>query len=65
MVKKRLYRSKKEKIIGGVCGGLGEFLDVDPTIVRLLWAVITVLSIGAGIVAYLLAWIIIPEKKNQ
>jgi len=65
MVKKRLYRSKKEKIIGGVCGGLGEFLDVDPTIVRLLWAIITVLSIGAGIVAYLLAWIIIPEKKNQ
>jgi len=64
MVKKRLYRSRKEKIIGGVCGGLGEFLDVDPTIIRLLWAIITILSIGAGIVAYLVAWIIIPERKK-
>ncbi len=64
MVKKRLYRSRKEKIIGGVCGGLGEFLDVDPTIIRLLWAIITVLSMGAGIVAYLLAWIIIPKRKK-
>jgi len=64
MAKKRLYRSKKERIIGGVCGGLGEFLDVDPTIIRLLWAIITVLSMGAGIVAYLLAWIIIPKRKK-
>jgi phage shock protein C len=63
MVKKRLYRSKKEKIIGGVCGGLGEFFDIDPTIIRLLWAIITILSIGAGILVYLLAWIIIPQKK--
>jgi len=62
---KKLYRSRKERIIGGVCGGLGEFLDVDPTLIRLLWAVITVLSIGAGIVAYLVAWIIIPERKNN
>ncbi len=65
MVKKRLYRSRKERVIGGVCGGLGEFFDIDPTIIRLLWAIITILSAGAGIVAYLLAWIIIPEKKNQ
>jgi phage shock protein C len=64
MVKKRLYRSRKEKIIGGVCGGLGEFFDVDPTIIRLLWAIMTILSVGAGIVAYLVAWIIIPERKK-
>jgi phage shock protein PspC (stress-responsive transcriptional regulator) len=63
MVKKKLYRSKKERMIGGVCGGIGKFLDVDPTVVRVIWAFLTVLSIGIGIIAYILAWIIIPEKK--
>ena len=62
MVKKKLYRSKK-KMIGGVCGGIGDFFDIDPTVVRVIWAFVTVLSIGAGILAYLLAWVIIPEKK--
>ena len=61
MVQKKLYRSK-DKILGGVCAGIGEYLDVDPTIVRLLWAVITIVSVGVGLIAYLLAWIIIPEK---
>ena len=59
--KKRLYRSKKERIIGGVCGGIAEYLDTDPTIVRLIW-ILGSLIWGAGILAYLIAWIIIPEK---
>jgi len=63
MVKKKLYRSKKKRMIGGVCGGIGEFLEIDPTIVRVIWAFVTILSIGIGIIAYILAWIIIPEKK--
>lgn len=63
MVKKKLYRSKKERMIGGVCGGIGKFLEIDPTVVRVIWAFMTVLSIGVGIIAYILAWIIIPEKK--
>ena len=50
-------------MIGGVCGGIGEFLEIDPTVVRVIWAFVTVLSIGVGIIAYILAWIIIPEKK--
>jgi phage shock protein C len=58
----RLYRSKKERMLGGVCGGLGEYLDIDPTVIRLVWVVVTALSMGIGIVAYLLAWIIIPEE---
>ena len=48
---KRLYRSKKERILGGVCAGLGEHLDVDPTVIRLVWAVVTVLSIGTGLLS--------------
>jgi phage shock protein PspC (stress-responsive transcriptional regulator) len=61
---KRLYRSKKERILGGVCAGLGEHLDVDPTVIRLIWAVVSVLSLGTGIVIYVLAWIIIPEEDK-
>jgi phage shock protein PspC (stress-responsive transcriptional regulator) len=62
---KRLYRSKKDRILGGVCAGLGEHLDVDPTVIRLVWAVVTVLSIGTGIIIYILAWIIIPEEGQD
>ena len=61
---KRLYRSKKERMLGGVCGGLGEHLDIDPTVIRLIWAVVTVMSFGTGIVVYILAWIIIPEGDH-
>lgn len=59
---KKVYRSKKNRIIGGVCGGIGEYLKVDPVLIRLAW-VIGALMWGAGILAYLVAWIIIPEKK--
>jgi phage shock protein C len=62
---KRLYRSKKDRILGGVCAGLGEHLDVDPTVIRLIWAVVSVLSIGTGVVIYILAWIIIPEEGTE
>ncbi len=60
--KKRIYRSKKERVIAGVCGGIAEYLDADPTIIRLLWVLGTLIW-GAGFLFYLLAWIIIPEKK--
>jgi len=59
---KRLYRSKKEKILGGVCGGIAEYFNKDPTLIRLLWILFTFLG-GAGILAYIIAWIIIPKKK--
>ena len=62
MVKKRLYRSKKERVIAGVCGGIAEYVDTDPTLIRLLWAVITIASMGFGLILYLIAWIIIPER---
>jgi phage shock protein C len=62
---KRLYRSKNERILGGVCAGLGEHFDIDPTVIRLVWAVITVLSIGTGVLVYIIAWILIPEEESS
>ncbi|WP_292380027.1 PspC domain-containing protein [Methanosarcina sp. UBA289] len=59
---KKLYRSKKNRIIAGVCGGIGEYFNVDPTLIRLLWLLISVMSAGSGIIAYAIAWIIIPEE---
>jgi len=49
-------------MIAGVCGGIGECTNIDPTIVRLLWVLATLISFGAGIIAYLIAWIVVPEK---
>ena len=61
-MKKKLYKSSSNKVIFGVCGGIGEYLDIDPTIVRLLWVIFTGLSMGAGIIAYIIAAFIIPKK---
>jgi len=60
---KKLLRSKKNRVIAGVCGGIGEYLGIDPTLIRLVWILFTLLSAGAGILAYIISWIIIPEKK--
>ncbi len=59
---KRLYRSN-ERVLGGVCAGIAEYFTIDPTIVRLVWVILTIMSFGAGILAYIIAWIIVPEKK--
>lgn len=61
---RRLYRSGREKILGGVCGGIGEYLGVDPVIVRLLWVVFSLLW-GAGIILYIIAWIIMPRNPRH
>ncbi len=58
---KRLYRSRESRMIAGVCGGLGEYFDMDPTIVRLI-VVVAALVGGSGLLAYILAWIIVPER---
>ena len=58
---KKLYRSTTDKKIAGVCGGIAEHFDMDPTIIRLLW-VLFFLAGGAGIIAYIIAWIVVPEK---
>jgi phage shock protein PspC (stress-responsive transcriptional regulator) len=58
---KRLYRSKSDRVLGGVCAGIANYFKIDPVLVRLIWVIFTLLSIGLGIVAYLIAWIIVPE----
>jgi phage shock protein PspC (stress-responsive transcriptional regulator) len=56
---------QKRKDAGRGLRGLGEHMDVDPTMIRLVWAVVTVLSVGMGILVYLIAWIIIPESPRE
>ena len=57
---KRLYRSRNSRMLCGVCGGIAEYFDIDPTLVRLGWALFCALG-GSGIIAYIIAAIIIPE----
>lgn len=63
---KELFRSKTNKVFAGVFGGLGEYFNVDPTILRLAWVVITIFSgVFPGIVIYIIAAIIIPIKHDK
>lgn len=61
---KKLYRSRSDAMIGGVCAGIAEYFDIDPTLVRLVWAIL-ILVYGTGFLAYLVAWIIIPPAPYQ
>ena len=58
---KKLYRNVNDRKIAGVCSGIGEYFDVDPVLIRLIWIVFA-FAAGGGIVAYLIAWVIIPER---
>ena len=58
---KKLYRSRSNRVIAGVCGGLAQYLGVDPTVVRLIMALVTVVG-GMSLLVYLIAWLIIPEE---
>ncbi|HNW76651.1 MAG TPA: PspC domain-containing protein [Bacteroidales bacterium] len=58
---KRLYRLRTDRVIGGVCSGIGKYFTLDPVLIRVLW-VIAFFFGGAGLLAYIIAWIIIPEE---
>ncbi len=62
-VPKKLYRSTKNRILFGVCGGVAEFIGIDPTIVRVLWAILS-LFYGTGIIIYIILCLIIPNEPN-
>ncbi len=61
--KKTLRRSRREKILAGVCGGVADYFSVDPVLVRLLWAAFALLE-GAGVLLYIVAWIVMPEGDD-
>lgn len=58
---KRLYRSKTDRMLGGVCGGLGKYFNLDPVLMRLLWVLLFFCG-GVGFLGYIIAWIIMPEE---
>lgn len=61
---KRLYRSRKDKVFAGVAGGLGEYFEIDPVLVRIVFVVATVAG-GFGLLVYILCWIIIPQEREM
>jgi phage shock protein C len=58
---KKLFRSRKSRLLAGVCGGVAEYLNLDPTIIRLVWVLFSLLF-GFGVLAYIVAWILIPSN---
>ena len=63
-MEKKLYKSDVNKKLDGVCGGIGEYFNIDPTVVRLGWVLLTVLG-GSGIIAYIIAMIIMPSRQAE
>ena len=61
---KKLYKSNDNKKLDGVCAGIGEYFDIDPTLVRLAWVFVTLVA-GAGLIAYIIAAIVIPRKPVE
>lgn len=61
---KKLHRSMNNKMVAGVCGGIGEYFDIDPTLVRLGFVALSFLA-GGGLLVYILAAIIIPKEGNE
>lgn len=60
----RLYRSTSNRMIAGVCGGVAEYLNVDPTIIRIAWVLLSILPLIPGILIYIIAWFIIPNAPG-
>lgn len=63
-MKKRLYKIEQGKKLDGVCGGIAEYFDIDPTLVRLAWILFTACSFGSGIIAYIIAAIVMPRESD-
>ena len=61
---RRLTRSQNNRMLAGVCGGIAEYFGIDATVVRLLWTMLSLLTMWPGIVAYILAWIIVPADTR-
>ena len=62
-MEKRLYKSNVDKKLDGVCAGIAEYLNIDPTVIRLLWVLAT-MFVGAGILAYIVAAVVMPRRPE-
>ena len=63
---KRLYRSRDNRMLAGVCGGIGEYLNTDPTVIRIIFVILAILGVGfGGLVLYLALWLIVPEEPLE
>ena len=63
MADKRLYRSTSDQKLAGVCAGIAKYFDIDPTIIRLIWVLVT-LAGGSGLIAYIICALVIPEEPG-
>ncbi|NUQ37951.1 MAG: PspC domain-containing protein [Caldilineales bacterium] len=61
MTSKRLYRSRQNQMVAGVCSGIGDYLGIDPTLIRLAFLFLALWG-GGGLLAYIIAWVVIPEE---
>jgi phage shock protein C len=64
MVNKRIYRSRTDKVLGGICGGIGAYLEIDPVLIRII-AVVLLFTWGTGVLIYIIAWILIPLEPEE
>lgn len=64
-MEKKLYRSTTDKKLAGVCAGLAKYFSIDVTLVRLIWAIVTLCTVGTGILAYIICALIIPEEPTD
>ncbi|MCO4292491.1 PspC domain-containing protein [Solitalea sp. MAHUQ-68] len=62
-MEKRLYKNPDNKVIGGVCSGLGEYFNMDPTIVRIIFLILF-FGLGTGVLIYLILWVVMPDKPK-
>ena len=63
-MQKKLYKSKTDRKIDGVCAGVAKYLNVDPTAVRAVWAIVTLFTVGVGVLAYLACSLILPVEPD-
>ena len=63
-MERKLYRSRKNQMIAGVCGGLGEYVQIDPTLIRVLFALLALIGVGSGVVLYIVLLFIMPQEPE-
>ena len=63
-MQKRLFKSTKNIMVCGVCGGIAEFFGIDPSLVRILWVLLTIVGVGLGVVAYIACALILPKDTD-